>query len=101
MEVKDNSRRAAYQIGKLSVSKEAPAISNSDTSTRVPHKKNERTGVLLAQNQKGKTTPNHSISHSYCILFKKSGIPEIKWKLHSSDNCFVKISYQASIKDGL
>ena len=101
MDVKENSKRSAYQIEKLADSKEAPESSDSDVSRRVPSKNNERTGVLPTRKQQGKKTPKHSITHSYCILFKKAGIPESKWKLHSSDNYFGKSSYQATIKDVL
>ena len=83
------------------VSKEAPASSNSYASIRVLRNNNESTGVLPARKQQGKKNPKHSIAHSYCILFKKAGIPESKWKLHSSDNYFGKSSYQATIKDVL
>ena len=38
----------------------------------------------------GKKTPKHHEAQSYCVLCKKTGMPERKYILHSSKNCFGK-----------
>ena len=59
MEAKDNSKQAVNQIKILATSKAASAKYDSDTYSRVPHKKKSSTGVLLACNKKGKKPPKH------------------------------------------
>ena len=101
MEVKDNRKRAASQIKSPATSNEAPISYDSDNSIRVQRKKNEGHGVLTSQTQHGKNTPKHHGAQRYYMMCKKSGMPERKWKSHSSENFFSKRSDRASIKDGL
>ena len=68
MEAKENRKRAASQIKILAASKVAPDNSDSNASTRVPHKKKARTSFLSAHKQKGKNNPKYSGAHSYCVL---------------------------------
>ena len=84
MESKDNRNQSTCQIKRLLASKAEPDDSDSDASANVPFKKKASTGVLQAQNQQGKKTPNHKVPNSYCILCKKAGIPERKYKFHIS-----------------
>ena len=85
----------------FAASKAAPTNSDRYTPTRVPLKKKARTGILPDQKNKGKKIPNHSGAWNYCVMYKKCGMPEHKWKLHSSKNCFGKRSDQAPVKEVL
>ena len=66
---------------------------------RVPHKKKDSTDVYFKQ--KGENNPKHQGAQRYCIIFKKSGMPEHEHIPHRSEDCFGKRSDQKSIKDGL
>ena len=98
MEVKDNIKRVAAHIKRLAASKAAPINSDSDNYTRVPRKKKVRTGILPSHKQHGKNTPNNHGAQRYCVLCKNAGMPERKWKSHSSENCFGKNSVQAYVR---
>ena len=101
MEVKDNRNIVASKIKKLTASKALPAKYYSDASIRVSRKNKAVTGVLPSCNHQVKKTPNYSGAQCYCILCKKAGIPDCKWKLHRSKNCFGERSDQASVEDSL
>ena len=72
MEVKDNRKRAAAHIKRLSISKAASIHSDRNDSIRVPHKNNTRTGVLQIHKQKVKKTPQSS-----CISAELSTVQEV------------------------
>ena len=98
---KDNRKRAADQINNIAVSKAASIKSYSDASVRVPLKKKSRTIIPLSLNRQGKKIPRHHGAQHCLLMYKMSGMPNIKWKFHSSKNSFGKRSNQASIRDGL
>ena len=100
MEIKGNSKRAADKINNIAAFKETQDNSESDASARVPHKKKARTGVLPIRNQQNKNAPKHIYAQCYYVLFKKAGMPDRKYKSHSSETCFGNCFDQASVKTG-
>ena len=84
MEGKYNRKWDVAQIKILAASKLAPENYDSDTSTQVPRKKKARTGVLPAHKYKGNKNPKYKFYRSYFVLCKKAGMPERKYKSHSS-----------------
>ena len=101
MEVKENMKRAEDQIKRLATLKEAPVDSDRNESVRVPRKKRESTGVILSRKQQeGKMTKHHG-AQRYCVIFKKSGMPDQNYMSHISQNCFGKRYYQQPIKEGI
>ena len=101
MEFKYIRKRAAAQIKKLATSKAALVNSDRNMSVKVPHKEKASICVLLVRKQQFKKTHKNYGSQSYCVLWKKSLMPERNWKLHSSQNCFGRRSDQSPIKDVL
>ena len=85
MDAKDNRKRADDQIKILAVYKSDMADSDSDASTRVPHKKKEITGVIPAWKQKDMKTPKHKGYQCYYVIYTTTGITDIKYKLNSSE----------------
>ena len=75
---------------------------DSDAWPQLLGKKKARTGVLLAckHNSKSKN-PKHGYIQRYCVICKKYGMLERKYKLHSSETCFGKRSGQISLNKGL
>ena len=80
MEAKDNRKGSASQIKRLEASKIAPTNYDRDKYAMVPLKNKSKTSVLLARRKKVKKTPKHSGTQCYCVLCKKAGMPECKWK---------------------
>ena len=80
MEEKYNINRYMYQIKRLAASKEAPVNSDSDKFARVPHKKKKRNGVIPDRTNKGKKTSNHKGPQCSCVICKKAGMNERKYK---------------------
>ena len=68
MEVKDNRKRAAYQIKILAAQKVVLVDYDINTIPRVTHKKKAGAGVLLDRNQQGKKTPKHKGYQHYFAL---------------------------------
>ena len=99
--MKDNWKRNSAQIKKLAASKAAPSASDIDSIPRVPHKKKVVTSVLPDRNNQGKKISKHKYYQRYCVLCKKSVMPERKFKSHISEECFWRRFYQESIKEGL
>ena len=99
MEAKDNIKRDADQIKRLEASKAAPSNHDSDASEKFQCKNKARTGVLPACKQQVKKNPKHRGSKTYCVLCKKAGMPEYKYKLHRSENRFEKV--QQGIHQGM
>ena len=90
--MKDNHNRDGFQIKILADSKSDPADSDSNAIPTVTLKNNARSGILLDHKQQGKNPPKYIGYQSYCIMFKKYGTPERKYKPHISENCFGIIS---------
>ena len=61
--------------------------------------KKARTGVLRS-NKPQKKAHNHHIIQSYCVLFKKAGMPHRKCMLHSAKDCMCA-SANRTIKGGM
>ena len=77
---KDNQKQAAVQIKILAAPKESPDNYYSNASAKDPQKKKARNGVLTARKQQGKKNPKYKGYQRYCVLYKKYGIPECKFK---------------------
>ena len=88
-------------IKRLATSKVAPVNSDSDKSVKVTRKKKASTGVLPACNNKVKNTPKYHVAYRHCVMYKKSGMYDCKWKSHTSKTFFGKSSDRAYVKDGL
>ena len=73
------------QIKNIAASKVAPVSSDSDASVRVTHKNKARSGFLSDQNQQDNKTPNHRFAQYYYVLINNTGMPERKYKPHSSE----------------
>ena len=78
MASKDNRKQGEDK--KIAASKSAPDNSYSDTSRRMLRKRKASIGVLTARTHQDNKTPKYSGVQSYCILCKKSGMTEHKWK---------------------
>ena len=98
---KDNIKWDAAQIKILAYSKAVPENPFRDAYAKVMYKKKSNTGLLPDHNQWGKKNPNNKGYQHYWVLWKKAVMPEHNYKLHKSENCFGKSSYQEAIKEGL
>ena len=101
MEVYDNRKRVAAQIKSLATSKSVLINSAIDDYISVMHNNKARTGVLPSRKKNGENNPKHHVAQRYWVMFKKSVIPERKYKYHISESFFGNISDQASIRDRL
>ena len=86
MEATDNRKQDVAQIIILATSKAAPDDSHSDASAKVPCKNKSKNCVLPAHKKQGKKTPKNKVFKRYCVMCKKSIMPESKYKLHMSEN---------------
>ena len=67
----------------------------------VPRKNRDSTGVFPKRKQQEKHIPKYHGAQRYCVFCKKSGMPERKCMLHSSEDVFGKAFDQNIINDGL
>ena len=63
------------------------SLSDSDESVRILRKKRPNTGVLRSKKFPKRAHSRHHGIHCYCVLFKKAGMPERKYTLHSAKGC--------------
>ena len=84
MEAKDNKKRAVDLTNRLATYNAGLTNYGSDTSAKVPHKKKARTGVLPSHKQQVKKNPKNKVFQNYCVLCKKYGMPDCKYKSHIS-----------------
>ena len=89
-EGKYNRKRALAQTKRVAAYKVSTANYDRYASVRVTRKKKARAGVLPAYKKQGNNIPKHSGAHRYCVLCKKAGTTERKWKYNSSKKCFGK-----------
>ena len=74
------------QIKKIASSR-AASLSDSDKSLRIPRKKRDEAGVLSSKKSpKRAHSRNHCIQR-YCVIYKKSVMPERKYTSHSAKYC--------------
>ena len=73
---------AAEQINNIA-SARAASISYSNESARIPREKRSSTGVLPSNKPQKRAHNLHSIQ-LYCVLCKKSVMPERKYMSHSA-----------------
>ena len=97
IKVKDESNRAAVHIKNISYERSA-SLSNSDESVRIPRRKKAKTGILNSHKSPRRTHNRHHGSQRYCVLYKKSEMPERKYALHSTKD-FNDVHTKLSIKD--
>ena len=62
--------------------------SDREERPRVPHKNNYRIGVVHYFKKQGKNNPNHKGYQCYCVMCKKAGMPEQKYKSNITYNFF-------------
>ena len=98
IEVKNNRKMAQTQIKRISTSRSS---SHYDINEPIRFTCEKKASTVVLRKQKEKKTTKHHGAQKYCVLFKKVGILEQKYMLHSYGDCFGKRSYQKSIKDGL
>ena len=67
---------------------------------RIPKKKKAKTGVLRSNKSPKRAHSRHHGIQRYCVIFKKSGMPERKYTLHSAEDC-TGLHTNQLIKDGL
>ena len=100
IEVKDKRKRAATDIKKIGYAR-AYSLSNSNGSFRIPRKNKARTGFLQLNKRLHNKAHNHHGNQILCVIYKKSGMPERNYMLHSAEECFVNCTNQKNIKDVL
>ena len=76
------------------------SLSDSDDSMGVPRRKKAK-NVILCYNKspKGAHERHHGVK-SYCVICKKSGIPECKYLLHSAEDS-TGVRPKCPIKDSM
>ena len=99
IEVKDERKRSAGYIKKIA-SARAASLSNSNESVRMPRKKKAKTGVSNSHKNPRRAPDRHHGTQRYCVLCKKTGMPERKYMLHSTEDCTV-MRTKRPIKDGM
>ena len=77
-------KRAADQMKRLMDSKSVPFDYDIDAIPKVPCKRNTRSGDIPDRKQQGKKSTNNKCHQCNCVMCMKSGMPEHKYKLHSS-----------------
>ena len=75
------------------------SLSDSDKSVRIRRRKKANTGGLRSNKSPRRAHEIQHGVHLYCVIFKKAGIPECKYHLHSADD-FTGVCTKRSIKDG-
>ena len=83
IKVKDNRKRSANHIKKIA-SARAASNHDSDESIRFPRNKKSSTGVLH-NNINIKATKHHGTQRHF-VIYKKTGMPERKYMLHSAED---------------
>ena len=99
IKVKYERKTESVQIKKIISAREG-YISDSNESVRILRKKKAKTCVLRTNKYPQKSHKRHHGIHHYCVLCKKTGMPERKYRSHSADDC-TGVRTNRSIKDGL
>ena len=99
IDVKYERKRASGHIKKIA-SARAANLSDSDKSVRVLHRKKAKTGVSNTHKSPRRAHDMHHVTHCYCVLFNKSGIPERKYMSHNTEDC-TGVRTKCSIKYGM
>ena len=99
IEVKDERKRAAGHIKKIS-SARAASLSNSDKSLMVTKRKKYNTGVSNCHKSPRRAHDRHHGAKRYCVLCDKARMPECKSMSYSTKDC-TDVSTKCSIKDGM
>ena len=97
--VKDEIKRAEDNIKKIASSR-AASLSNSYKSVRVPRRKKAKTGVLNSHKSPWSAHDRHHRAQCYCVLYKKSVMPDRKYMLYITKDC-TGMRTKHSIKDGM
>ena len=86
LEAKYTMKTATYKTKRLSSHKVVAIYYDSGAIPKVLHKRKYRTVVLTDHKKNIKSkTPKNEVTQSYCVLYKKAGIPEHNYMLHSDD----------------
>ena len=97
IEVKEKRKRAAIQIKKIDSAREA-SLSDSNKSSRIPMKKEARTGILRSNKGPQRKAHKHHVTQSYCMICNKSGMPAQKYTPKNSEKC-MGMRTNCTIKD--
>ena len=73
---------------------------DSDYSASIPRRRKAKTGVLRSNKIPRRSHDRHHGVHCYCVLCKKSVMPERKYPTHSSKDC-TGVRTKRPIKDGM
>ena len=101
-DVKDDRKMELTHINKIASSR-AASLSDSNGSIRIPRKKKARigAGVLRSNKRPNNKVPKNHGTQCHYVLFKKAGILEKKYMLHSAEEFFGKRFNQKTITDGM
>ena len=99
IEVKDKRKRVAGNIKKISYTR-AASLSNINESARIMRRKKSKDGVSSSHKTSRRAHERHHGEHRYCVLCKKSVMPERKYASHSTDDC-TGVRTKLSIKYGM
>ena len=99
IKVKYERKRSAVHIKKISSSRSA-SLSDSNESVRIPRRKKVKNGVSNSNKPPRRAHDRRNGAHSYCVLWKKSGMHERKYESHSNKD-YTGVRTKLSIKDGI
>ena len=85
-EVRYERKREATQINNID-SNIAASLSDSNDSSRIQRKKKSRTDILRTNKGPKKKAHKHNGTQCYCVLYKKSGMPEQKYMSRCEEDC--------------
>ena len=91
---KDNRKRYADQIKKLSSPKAVVIDSDCDAIPRVPRNKKASAVIMASRKQNNIKKTNPGGIQCYCVVFNNTVMTGSKHMSHSADTCFGKGSYQ-------
>ena len=99
IDVKYERKRSVVHINKMASTRSAYKY-DSDYSASIPRRRKAKTGVLRSNKIPRRSHDRHHGVHCYCVLCKKSVMPERKYPTHSSKDC-TGVRTKRPIKDGM
>ena len=99
IKVKDERKIASVHIKKIDSARSA-SLSDSKESARIPRIQKDKTVASRSHKTPRRAHDRHHGTQRYCVIFKKSGIPECKYASHSTKDC-TGVHTKGSIKDGI
>ena len=86
IKVKYEIKIAAVQIKNIA-SARSESLSDSDKSVSITKRKMAKTDVFYSNKYPRRAQNRHHSVQRYCVLYKKSGIPERNYMPHSAEDC--------------